>query len=162
MIRRMEFYNEKDMEYWRKQAEEGNAVILEIPVDLLLDLDLNKIRMPEKKNISPEELQAILDIHLKEYEKTHAPAADAEPEHAGDMETEKKKKCSDDDKVTRIMAETSFSDEQIAVIARAMMDQLPARYLLCFLKKEYSPAIMQQMYEYCKKMYTEEITDSGS
>ena len=58
--------------------------------------------------------------------------------------------------------ETSFSDEQIAVIARAMMDQLPARYLLCFLKKEYSPATMQQMYEYCKKMYTEEITESGS
>ena len=59
------------------------------------------------------------------------------------------------------MRETSFSDEQIAVIARAMMDQL-VRYLLCFLKKEYSPAIMQQMYEYCKKMYTEEITESGN
>ena len=65
----MEFYDEKDMNYWRKQAEEGNAVIIDIPVEMLLELDINEIRMPSKKNVKPEEIQAWLDTHREEFEK---------------------------------------------------------------------------------------------
>ena len=39
----MEFYNEKDLEYWKKQADAGKAVLLEIPVSMLLDLDIRSL-----------------------------------------------------------------------------------------------------------------------
>ena len=38
----MDFYSEKDLQYWKRQAQEGKAVILEIPVSMLLDLDIWK------------------------------------------------------------------------------------------------------------------------
>ena len=155
----MEFYDEKDMAYWRKQAEEGNAVIIDIPVEMLLELDINEIRMPSTKNVKPEEIQAWLDTHREEFEKAHARISSGETgngENTENREAGEKQEESDEEKVAKIMAETSFSEAQFAVIAQAMLDQLPARYLLCFLKKEYSPATMQQMYEYCRKMYTEE------
>ena len=65
--------------------------------------------------------------------------------------------------VTQIMTEEIFSDEQIAVIAEAMMEELPEKYMLCFLKKEYSPAVMRQLKDYCTKLYREEVkADDGS
>ena len=38
----------------------------------------------------------------------------------------------------------------------AMLEELPDRYLLCFMKKEYSPEVMQKLKDYCTKLYREE------
>lgn len=59
-------------------------------------------------------------------------------------------------KVSWIMAHTEFSEEQIGVIVEAMSHDLPPKYLLCFMKKEYSPAVMRQLKDYCTKLYQEE------
>ena len=59
-------------------------------------------------------------------------------------------------KVSWIMAHTEFSEEQIGVIVEAMSQDLPPKYLLCFMKKEYSPDVMRQLKDYCTKLYQEE------
>jgi len=47
----MEFYDIKDLAYWQRQADEGRAVIIEIPVEMLLDMDIDAL---SKQNVRPE------------------------------------------------------------------------------------------------------------
>jgi len=47
----MEFYDMKDLEYWKRQADEGRAVIIEIPVEMLLDMDIDAL---SRQNVKPK------------------------------------------------------------------------------------------------------------
>ena len=58
-------------------------------------------------------------------------------------------------RVSRILESEPFDEYQIMVIAEAMMEELPDRYLLCFLKKEYSADVMRTVKGYCTKAYKE-------
>ena len=64
------------------------------------------------------------------------------------------------DTVASIMSRELFNDEQIEVIAEAMLEGLPEKYMLCFLKKDYSPEIMRKLKDYCTKLYREEVSGS--
>ena len=184
----MEFYDEKDMAYWRKQADLGKAVILEIPVSMLLDLDISSLSREKTKAVTMDDLYAWMGENKEEF------AAALAAEKGAKAEVEKLERnlydkqgasygmqtqhstasgtVSDTAKgnveqkprsVAQIMTEEVFSDEQIAVIAEAMMEELPEKYMLCFLKKEYSPAVMRQLKDYCTKIYREEAkADDGS
>ena len=65
----MEFYDEKDMEYWRKQADLGKAVILEIPVSMLLDLDIRSLSEKQGEKTSMDDLDAWLSRNSDDIEK---------------------------------------------------------------------------------------------
>jgi arginyl-tRNA synthetase len=71
----MEFYDEKDMKYWRKQSELGKAVIIEIPVAMLLDLDISTLSREKSQVISSDDLQAWLDENKDEILKELAKEA---------------------------------------------------------------------------------------
>lgn len=194
----MEFYNRKDLEYWKKQAELGKAVIIEIPLEMLLDLDISQLSYTFHSKISAEELTQ----WIEENRETFTVAAEAgenkkeeaerleksifgkteatetaegrskgsyndHPEsayEAGD-DNESIKKTNESampvvqtpsQKVFWIMEHTEFSEEQMGIIIEAMSQELPPRYLLCFMKKEYSPSLMRKLKNYCMKMYQEE------
>ena len=194
----MEFYNRKDLEYWRKQAEIGRAVIIEIPPEMLLDLDIEELSRAHNAKISPEELahwieenrEAFLEA-VKGEEKNITEAEKLERELYGNTQrastgqipgrpektvppngnTLSKADTQDtgvaeglpmpagvkaEQKVSWIMAHTEFSEEQIGVIVEAMSQDLPPKYLLCFMKKEYSPSVMRQLMDYCTNLYQEE------
>ena len=194
----MEFYNRKDLEYWRKQAVIGRAVIIEIPKEMLLDLDIEELSRSHNAKISPEELTAWIEenreaflaaakgeekniteaerIERELYGITQGISAEqtpAKPEEKVPSErntlpgtaaqnTEEAKGIpmptgvNAEQKVSWIMAHTEFSEEQIGVILEAMSQDLPPKYLLCFMKKEYSPTVMRQLKDYCTKQYQEE------
>ena len=96
----MEFYDSKDLEYWKKQAAEGRAVIIEIPPEVLLDLDINEIERRRENPLTTEELQAWISENREEMEKLAAAGSEKRAlirklEHrlygnpeAGDMEKE--------------------------------------------------------------------------
>ena len=194
----MEFYNRKDLEYWRKQAEIGRAIIIEIPTEMLLDLDIEELSRAHNAKISPEELVQWIEENRKAFleaakgeEKNITEAEKLErelygntqrasteqipgrPEEKGLPNEDKMSKADThntgdtegrsmpagvdaEEKVSWIMAHTEFSEEQIGVIVEAMSQDLPPKYLLCFMKKEYSPSVMRQLKDYCTKLYQEE------
>ena len=192
----MEFYNRKDLEYWRRQAEIGRAVIIEIPEEMLLNLDIEALSSSHHSKISPEELTQWIEENREafavEAEKEKGHIAEAEkleqelygsvngdaPEHKPDRQVGHTpnmgiapETASDntaclsmpaglnaEQKAAWTMEHTEFTEEQIGVIVEAMSQDLPPKYLLCFMKKEYSPVVMRQLKEYCLKMYRQEQT----
>lgn len=174
----MEFYDEKDMEYWRKQADLGKAVILEIPVSMLLDLDIRSLSEKQGEKTSMEDLDVWLsrnrdDIEKAlENEKKEKKAVEMLEESLYDGSNSEKKKDESDHskqpelsdaaaKVSRIMATETFSEDQIAVIAEAMLEKLPDRFLLLFMRKEYSPKVMRQIKDYCTGQYQKEVSGNN-
>ena len=177
----MEFYDRKDLEYWRKQAEIGKAVIIEIPVSMLLDLDIRSLSRTKTNTVTYEDLEAWIEenrealmeeldvearqkAEVEEMEKTlyknnpaGAPALNGGRGDRTQTERGSSDKRQDASRtVAEIMKTETFTEQQIAVIAQAMLEELPDRYLLCFMKKEYSPEVMQKLKDYCTKLYQEE------
>ena len=174
----MEFYDEKDMKYWQKQSELGRAVIIKIPVSMLLDLDISSLSRTKSQTVTSDDLDAWMEQNREEilrelakeaaekeeveklgqklYHKDTAvpekkPAVMAEAKPAADAEDAA-------DTVASIMSRELFNDEQIEVIAEAMLEGLPEKYMLCFLKKDYSPEIMRKLKDYCTRLYREEVS----
>ena len=177
----MEFYDEKDMKYWRKQSELGKAVIIEIPVSMLLDLDISTLSREKSQVISSDDLQAWLDenkdeilaelakeaAEKEEVEKLsqklyHKDGAAEGSTSVGMIQAKLVSEPAKDtgDTVASIMSREIFSDDQIGIIAEAMLEGLPDKYILCFLKKEYSPEIMRKLKDYCIRLYQEEVSGS--
>ncbi len=177
----MEFYDARDLEYWKKQSEAGKAVLIEIPVSMLLDLDILTLNkdMQKKKAVSVDDLEKWMEENKEEIQK----ALDQEALQKREVEQlernlhekkdsrvqgsieamelgaskEQSPEPSATASVAKIMAEAAFSEEQIAIIAEAMLEELPDHYLLCFMKPEFSPEIMRKLKDYCTKMYREEM-----
>ena len=181
----MEFYDAKDLEYWKKQSEAGKAVLIEIPVSMLLDLDIRTLNkdIQKKKAVSIDDLERWMDENKEEIlkaldqealqkreveqlEKNLHDKGDGKAQSSGEtMQPGTAKEKSPEPpasvSVAKIMTEASFSEEQIAIIAEAMLEELPDHYLLCFMKPEYSPEIMRKLKDYCTKMYREEMGRSA-
>ena len=62
-------------------------------------------------------------------------------------------------KVSEILAGGDFSEEQVAIIVEAMLEDLPDQYLLFFMKKEYSPETMRKLKDYCTKLYRDSMKE---
>lgn len=175
----MEFYDEQDMKYWRKQSEIGKAVIIEIPVSMLLDLDISSLSREKSQTVTSDDLDAWMnenrDEILKELAKEAAQKeeveklgqklyhkGDATPDTAAVPATVTKPAAEAEkdpaDTVAAIMSREIFTDEQIEVIAEAMLEGMPEKYMLCFLKKDYSPEIMRKLKDYCSRLYREEVS----
>ena len=174
----MEFYDEKDMKYWQKQSELGRAVIIKIPVSMLLDLDISSLSRTKSQAVTSDDLDAWMDKNreeiLRELAKEAAEKEEVEklgqklyhkegavPEKKPDIMAETKPAAETKDAagtVASIMSRELFSDEQIEVIAEAMLEGLPEKYMLCFLKKDYSPEIMRKLKDYCSRLYREEVS----
>ena len=172
----MEFYDEKDLAYWRKQSELGKALIIEIPVEMLLNMDFASLPKGKTGSARVEDLQEWIDSNREEIEVALKKEASQKAEveklagtlyddtrrekenPAGEKEETVNLGGDDTNTVAGIMAREVFSDEQIAVIGEAMMEGLPDKYLLCFLKKDYSPAVMRQLKDYVTRLYREEVS----
>ena len=83
-MKQFEILTEDDLPYWKKQAAEGKAVVIEIPEQALLDLDLTQYMEEEKSSeVTEKELMEWVRVNSKELkkiaDKTHetAMAADA-------------------------------------------------------------------------------------
>lgn len=155
----MEFYDSKDMEYWRKQAELGKAVIIEIPVSMLLELDIRSLSKTNSKTVTVEDLETWIEQNQEEIQKALASEAKEKNEVRqleqglyGEPEM-KSPRESTAGKVSEILAGGDFSEEQVAIIVEAMLEDLPDQYLLFFMKKEYSPETMRKLKDYCTKLY---------
>ena len=174
----MEFYDEKDMKYWQKQSELGKAVIIKIPVSMLLDLDISTLSSGKSQAVTSDDLDAWMDQNREEIlrELAKEAAEKEEVEKLGQklyhkdtavpekkpavMAAAKPAAVAEDaaDTVASIMSRELFNDEQIEVIAEAMLEGLPEKYMLCFLKKDYSPEIMRKLKDYCTRLYKEEVS----
>ena len=174
----MEFYDEKDMKYWQKQSELGRAVIIKIPVSMLLDLDISSLSRTKSQAVTSDDLDAWMDKNREEILRELAKEAAEKEEveklgqklyHKDDAVPEKKPAIMAEakpaavaedttDTVASIMSRELFNDEQIEVIAEAMLEGLPEKYMLCFLKKDYSPEIMRKLKDYCTRLYREEVS----
>ncbi len=174
----MEFYDEKDMKYWQKQSEIGKAVIIKIPVSMLLDLDISSLDGTKSQAVTLDDLDAWMEQNREEILKELAQEAaekeeveklgkklyhkeGAMPEKKPDIMAEKKPAADTEDAadtVALIMSRELFSDEQIEVIAEAMQEGLPEKYMLCFLKKDYSPESMRKLKDYCTRLYQGEVS----
>ena len=198
----MEFYDSRDMEYWRKQAAAGAAVIIEIPPEVLLDLDLSAIEEHRDKLLNVKELQEWLQENQEEMAKLARSGAEKKaiikklerklydkqdedlPAQGSDMDSIEEQPGSSQmsgagaaakvpgsrivgndfagseekarDQVTRIMAQAPFDEAQLAVVMEGMLEDLPPKYLLTFMKPEYDPDTMRRLLECCRKMYGEE------
>jgi len=168
----MEFYDEKDLAYWRRQSELGKALVIEIPVEMLLNMDFATLTKGRGGKATIDDLEEWIEENRKEIEKALQEEA-SQKEEVEKMASslydnkndspigalaEGKDTAADGDgemTVASIMARETFTDEQVAVIAEAMMEGLPDKYLLCFLKKEYTPAVMRQLKDYVTKLYRE-------
>ena len=153
----MEFYNEKDLEYWKRQADAGKAVLLEIPVSMLLDLDIRSLSEDPSQPADMEDLEKWIDENraqieaelekerkekeaLAKMEETLYDKADGvrEEKPAGEMKKASSAapaipSLSDEEarqRVSRILEKEPFEEDQIMVIAEAMMEELPDRYIL--------------------------------
>ena len=184
----MVFYDEKDMCYWRRQAKEGKAIILEIPVSMLLDLDIKTLSKEPDRPASIEDLERWMsenkeeiDVALiKEREEKarvekleqslydnqkpdgdHHRESDAHSSLAGNHDRAALTDEQAAKEVSMILAKVSFDNDQIAVIAEAMAQGLPEKYLLCFLKEEYSPQVMKKLKDYFTKIHQEEVKDAN-
>ena len=71
----MEFYDEQDMKYWRKQSELGKAVIIEIPVSMLLDLDISTLSSGKSQTVTSDDLDAWMNENKEEILKELAKEA---------------------------------------------------------------------------------------
>lgn len=176
----MEFYDEKDMKYWQKQSELGRAVIIKIPVSMLLDLDISSLSRTKSQTVTSDDLDAWMEQNreeiLRELAKEAAEKEEVEklgqelyhkegavPEKKLAVMAEAKPAAVAEDAagtVASIMSRELFNDEQIEVIAEAMLEGLPEKYMLCFLKKDYSPEIMRKLKDYCTRLYREEVSGS--
>ena len=174
----MEFYDEKDMKYWQKQSELGRAVIIKIPVSMLLDLDISSLSRTKSQAVTSDDLDAWMEQNREEILRELAKVAAEKEEveklgqklyHKDDAVPEKKPAIMAEAKpaavaedaagtVASIMSRELFNDEQIEVIAEAMLEGLPEKYMLCFLKKDYSPEIMRKLKDYCTRLYREEVS----
>ena len=174
----MEFYDEKDMKYWQKQSELGRAVIIKIPVSMLLDLNISSLSRTKSQAITSDDLDAWMDKNreeiLRELAKEAAEKEEVEklgqklyhkdvavPEKKLAVMAEAKPAAVAEDAagtVASIMSRELFNDEQIEVIAEAMLEGLPEKYMLCFLKKDYSPEIMRKLKDYCTRLHREEVS----
>lgn len=174
----MEFYDEKDMKYWQKQSELGRAVIIKIPVSMLLDLDISSLSRTKSQAVTSDDLDSWMDKNreeiLRELAKEAAEKEEVEklgqklyhkdvavPEKKPAIMAEAKPAAVAEDAadtVASIMSRELFNDEQIEVIAEAMLEGLPEKYMLCFLKKDYSPEIMRKLKDYCTRLYKEEVS----
>ena len=174
----MEFYDEKDMKYWQKQSELGRAVIIKIPVSMLLDLDISSLSRTKSQAVTSDDLDAWMDKNREEILRELAKEAAEKEEveklgqklyHKEGAVSEKKSAVMAEAKpaavaedaagtVASIMSRELFNDEQIEVIAEAMLEGLPEKYMLCFLKKDYSPEIMRKLKDYCTRLYKEEVS----
>ena len=176
----MDFYDEKDMQYWHKQAQLGKAVIIEIPVSMLLDLDINSLSQEKSQAVTEDDLQSWMDenrdeimaelakeaaekeevekLSQKLYHKEVAPEPEKAAALPGEKTEDKPGTRGSNETVASIMTREVFSDAQMEVIAEAMMEGLPEKYMLCFMKKEYSPEIMRRLKDYCTNMYREEVS----
>lgn len=175
----MEFYDEKDLAYWRRQSELGKALIIEIPVEMLLNMDFASLNRGKAGPISASDLQEWFEENREEIGKALEEEASKKAEveklsgslydkKTGEMDVpiEDTKEISvpesgREDTVATIMAREVFSGEQVAVIGEAMMEGLPDKYLLCFMKKEYTPAVMRQLKDYVTRLYREEVSEAN-
>ena len=61
-MKEMEYLTERDIEYFRKQAENGEAVIIELDPEVLLRLNLSDIMKPDRAEpLSEEEIKNWLE-----------------------------------------------------------------------------------------------------
>jgi len=68
-MRDLEFIGEADLDYWRRQAKEGKAILLDFPEEALLNLSLADLFQDEKSTeLSEEKIAEILNANQTEIE----------------------------------------------------------------------------------------------
>ena len=125
----MDFYSEKDLQYWKRQAQEGKAVILEIPVSMLLDLDIRSLSREPARPVSMEDLEKWIT------ENKEAIDAALEKERSEKSEVEKLEKSLYDGQDMQGVAETPPKDvpAAFASVGNAMTDAKASAEVYAYL-----------------------------
>lgn len=163
----MELLNEKDMEYFRRLAEEGKAVILEIAPETLAALDINQF-IKETGEIDQEEVRKWLKENnswrAEEYAKTerileenrkiedwldtHAESeAEQEPDEQEEAAEMSERANIGSDNVSSFigkLATIKLNKEQWKVIQEAIDMHLTSEQILLFLKEDMTADEMRQ------------------
>lgn len=147
----IELLNEKDMEYFERLEEQGEAVILRIEPEVLAALDIRRLK--NRNLISLEEVKAWIEKHSEELKEE---AAKADRMKAENRELEEQieeetrnwpEKYAEDTLVNRL-ARMKFHDEQWTVIKETLEMHLLDEQVLPILREDLTAEEMRQIREW--------------
>ena len=155
-MKEMEYLTERDIEYFRKQAENGEAVIIELDPEVLLRLNLSDIMKPDRAEpLSEEEIKNwleenrafmknVYDENMKIQEETDSimeELSGVEKSDKGDLSLSKMD-------VPGMLSSISLSPEQWEVIRWAINDtNMTNKQIGAILRPELSADLMREMCE---------------
>lgn len=147
----IELLNEKDMEYFERLEEQGEAVILRIEPEVLAALDIRQLK--NRHPISLEEAKAWIEKHSEELkeEATKADWMKAENRELEEQIEEEirnwPEKYAEDTLVNRL-ARMKFHDEQWTVIKETLEMHLLDEQVLPILREDLTAEEMRQIREW--------------
>ena len=146
-MKEIEFLTEKDLPYFRKKEKTGEAIIIEISEEDLLQMDTKDLLRRESAGeiINRDELQKWIDGNMpffhQEYEKAHKRI---------DIPAEKGQGKS----LAERLIEVELSPDKRSVIEMAILNHMPEASLLYLLSDYYLDAAVSadEMQEMCNAL----------
>lgn len=132
-MKEVEFLTEKDMPYFRKKAEEGEVIILEIPPKELLGLNVTELLQRETAG------EVIDTTELKEWIKQNRPFLQEQYEKGVKAAEGDQKNIAAFNGAALIerLSEIELSEEKRDVIEKAILKRLPEEIILFLLSDHF-------------------------
>lgn len=133
-MKEVEFLTEKDMPYFRKKAEEGEVMILEIPPKELLGINVTELLQRETAG------EVIDTTELKEWIGQNRPFLQEQYEKGVKEATQRDQKniaSFDGAALIERLSEVELSEEKRDVIEKAILKRLPEEIILFLLSDHF-------------------------
>lgn len=145
-MKELQYLTEKDMDYFRKKAELGEAVIIQLDLPTLLTLDIDMFAAIYPEPSEDEVMQWLSDnsAFLKEIHQNLEEGDKDDTEETQNLEMERRQ---DNNTLAGRMLQMQLDDEQRHIIADAIESGLSERQILSFLKPDYTTEQMRAIYE---------------
>ncbi len=148
-MREMQYLSEKDLEYFEKLEEKGEAVIIRFTQEQLLTLDPEEIfgGQDKKQTINEQELQEWIKAHKEELHARYEENQAIIQENAGLKRQLHRDKPEKDMTLARRLLEINLDPAQSRVINDAISQGLDEQQILFLLKDNVTAEEMQRRCE---------------
>lgn len=131
----MEYLDEKDLEYWKKKEQDGEAVIIYLNPERLLSLDIREL-LPERNRNPPEEAEVCRWLR----ENRVITGENTREENRIRKENECLKRQEKGEDVGEILADwlkrADLDEERIAVVEEAIRQGVEKELLLFMIRED--------------------------
>lgn len=131
----MEYLDEKDLEYWKKKEQDGEAVIIFLNPERLLSLDIREL-LPERNRNPPEEAEVCRWLR----ENRVITGENTREENRIRKENECLKRQEKGEDVGEILADwlkrADLDEERIAVVEEAIRQGVEKELLLFMIRED--------------------------